>query len=115
LTVRNLLDARELQPGQSRGSGVLEPLSYVSEKEREAIMDIREHMKIIGNDGAPVGTVDRVEGDRIKMTKKDNLPGHQDHHHFIDRELVDTVEGDVIKLSIEADAVPQYEEDGQVV
>jgi len=50
--------------------------------------DIREHMKIIGKDGAPVGTVDRVEGTRIKLTKKDNPSGHQDHHHYIDTQLV---------------------------
>lgn len=31
--------------------------------------EIKEHMKIIGKDGAPVGTVDGVEGDRIKLTK----------------------------------------------
>ena len=39
--------------------------------------DIREHMKIIGKDGAPVGTVDRVEGNRIKLTKKDSGGGHR--------------------------------------
>ena len=32
---------------------------------------IREHMNIIGADGVHVGTVDKVEGDRIKLTKKD--------------------------------------------
>ena len=31
--------------------------------------DIREHMEIIGADGVRVGTVDKVEGDRIKLTK----------------------------------------------
>jgi hypothetical protein len=36
-------------------------------------------MKIIGKDGAPVGTVDRVEGTRIKLTKKDSPAGHQNH------------------------------------
>ncbi len=30
--------------------------------------DIREHMQVIGADGAPVGTVDHVEGDRINLT-----------------------------------------------
>jgi hypothetical protein len=34
------------------------------------VADIREHMKIIGKDGAPVGTVDRVEGTRIKLLKR---------------------------------------------
>jgi hypothetical protein len=39
--------------------------------------DIREHMKIIGKDGAHVGTVDRVEGNRIKLTRKDSPEGHK--------------------------------------
>jgi hypothetical protein len=77
------------------------------------VADIREHMKIIGKDGAPVGTVDKVEGDRIKLTKKDSPAGHQGHHHYIDRKLVGAVEGDVVKLSVNADAVPRTEESGQ--
>jgi hypothetical protein len=70
--------------------------------------EIKEHMKIIGKDGALVGTVDKVDGQRIKLTKKDSPVGHQDHHHYIDRKLVGSVEG--VKLSINADAVPKTEE-----
>ena len=77
--------------------------------------DIKEHMKIVGKDGADVGTVDRVEGDRIKLTKKDSGPGRGDHHHYIDRQLVGAVEGNVVKLSVNADAVPRTEESGQKV
>jgi hypothetical protein len=71
----------------------------------------------IGKDGAPVGTVDRVEGTRIKLTKKDNPSGHQDHHHYIDMQLVGSVEGDTVKLSIPAaEALKQeIEEPGQKV
>lgn len=75
--------------------------------------EIREHMKIIGKDGAPVGTVDRVEGDRIKLTKKDSPAGHEGHHHYIDKQLVGSVEGDIVKLSVNADAVPKTEQTGQ--
>src|SRR3954447_12851197 len=32
---------------------------------------IQEHMEIKGSDGQHVGTVDNVEGDRIKLTKSD--------------------------------------------
>lgn len=42
--------------------------------------EIKEHMKVIGKDGAEVGTVDRVEGDRVKLTNKDCGVGHKDHH-----------------------------------
>lgn len=75
--------------------------------------EIREHMKIIGKDGAEVGTVDRVEGDRIKLTRKDSPAGHKGHHHYIDRKLVGSVEGDVVKLSLDAAAVPKTEDTGQ--
>ena len=71
--------------------------------------EIREHMKVIGKDGTHIGTVDHMEGDRIKLTKSDNPPGHQGHHHFIDRKLVGSVEGDVVKLSVDASAVPKME------
>jgi hypothetical protein len=71
--------------------------------------EIKEHMKIVGKDGVQVGTVDKVEGDRIKLTKKDSPEGHKDHHHYIDKKLVGSVEGDVVKLSLNADAVPKQE------
>jgi hypothetical protein len=77
--------------------------------------DIREHMKVIGKDGAPVGTVDRVEGDRIKLTRKDSGPGHEGHHHYIDRQLVGSVEGDIVKLACNADSIPKQEESGRRV
>ena len=77
--------------------------------------DIREHMKVIGKDGAPVGTVDRIEGDRIKLTKKDSGAGHEGHHHYIDRKLVGAVEGDTVKLSVNASAVSETEQSGAKV
>ena len=75
--------------------------------------EIREHMKVIGKDGAQVGTVDRVEGDRIKLTRKDSPTGHEGHHHYVDRQLVGAVEGDIVKLSVNADSVPRTEQSGQ--
>jgi hypothetical protein len=75
----------------------------------DAMAEIREHMKVIGKDGAHVGTVDRVEGNRIKLTRKDSPAGHEGHHHYIDRQLVGAVEGNIVKLSLNADAVPMTE------
>ena len=76
--------------------------------------DIREHMEVIGADGVHVGTVDHLDGDRIKLTKKDSASGHQDHHHYISRGLVAGVEGDQVRLSANADvAVTMEEEENQ--
>ena len=73
---------------------------------------IREHMEVIGADGVHVGTVDRVEGDRIKLTRPDSgVGGHQGHHHYIDRAIVADVEGDRVRLSANGDVAVTFEEE----
>jgi hypothetical protein len=71
---------------------------------------IREHMEVIGADGVHVGTVDRVEGDRIKLTKADSGMGsHRGHHHYVPAALVAEVEGDRVRLSANADVAVTFE------
>ena len=79
---------------------------------------IKEHMEVIGADGAHVGTVDHVEGDRIKLTKKDSgaqvsegSGSHEGHHHYISGGLVAEVEGDKVRLSANADVAVGLEEE----
>jgi hypothetical protein len=73
---------------------------------------IKEHAEVIGADGVHVGTVDHVEGKRIKLTKKDSGEGsHKGHHHFIDLSLVAEVEGDRVRLSANADVAVTFEEE----
>ena len=74
--------------------------------------EIKEHMEVIGADGVHVGTVDKVEGNRIKLTKADSGEGsHKGHHHYIDKGLVAGVEGKKVRLSaIGAVAVTMEEE-----
>lgn len=79
--------------------------------------NIREHMEVIGADGVHVGTVDKVEGDRIKLTKADSsaqVEGAQtahDHHHFIPVGLIAEVEDDTVRLSANADVAVTFEEE----
>ena len=74
--------------------------------------DIKEHMEVIGADGVHVGTVDHIDGDRIKLTKKDSGEGsHEGHHHYISRGLVADVEGDKVRLSANADVAVTFEEE----
>jgi hypothetical protein len=80
------------------------------------LSQIREHMEIIGADGVHLGIVDKVEGGRIKLTKKDSGVAHQDHHHYIPGGLIAEVEGDQVRLSANADVAAglfEEEESGQ--
>ena len=77
------------------------------------LSDIREHMEVIGADGVHIGTVDRVEGERIKLTKADSGMGsHKGHHHYLPKSLVAAVEGDKVRLSANADvAIDEFLEE----
>lgn len=73
---------------------------------------IREGMEVIGADGVHVGTVDKVEGGRIKLTRRDSGAGrHSGHHHFIDLGLVAEVEGERVRLSANAVVAVTMEEE----
>ncbi|MDV6330807.1 DUF2171 domain-containing protein [Asticcacaulis sp. 201] len=74
--------------------------------------EIKEHAEVIGADGVHVGTVDRVEGNRIKLRKLDSGMGtHKAHHHFISLGLVADIEGDKVRLSANADVAVTLEEE----
>jgi hypothetical protein len=74
--------------------------------------NIKEHMEVIGADGVHVGTVDRVENGKIKLTKADSGEGkHKGHHHFIDLGLVAEVEGQKVRLSANANVAVTMEEE----
>ena len=73
---------------------------------------IKQHMEVIGADGVHVGTVDKVEGNRIKLTKKDSGEGsHKGHHHYIEGGLVAEVEGSKVRLSAKGDVAVTMEEE----
>jgi hypothetical protein len=73
---------------------------------------IKEHMEVIGADGVHVGTVDKVEGRRIKLIKADSGQGrHQGHHHFIELSLVADIEGNRVRLSANGNVAVTMEEE----
>lgn len=66
---------------------------------------IKEHMNVIGADGVHLGTVDHVDGHRIKLTRTDSpqtLDGQGARHHYVPIGLVAEVEGDTVRLSATA-------------
>jgi len=81
------------------------------------LSQIKEHMDVIGADGVHVGTVDHVDGDRIKLTKVDSPSSatesgqHTGHHHYISKGLIAEIEGDIVRLSANADVAVTFEEE----
>ena len=80
------------------------------------LSQIQEHMDVIGADGVHLGTVDKVEGDRIKLTKADS-GSHGDHHHYISGGLVAGIQGNQVRLSANAAnaALLEEEETGEAI
>ena len=80
---------------------------------------IREHMEVIGADGVHVGTVDKVDGERIKLTKADSgaeIEGagdgaHSGHHHYVSLGLVADIEGNQVRLSATGANAVLFEEE----
>ena len=69
---------------------------------------IKEDMTVVGADGVHIGTVDHLEGERIKLTKADSGDGK---HHYLPAGLVAAVEGDTVRLSANAaNAIDLFEE-----
>lgn len=71
---------------------------------------ITEHMEVIGADGVHLGTVDKVDGDRIKLTKADG-GSHQGHHHYIAQGLIAAVDGNQVRLSASGQSALLFEEE----
>src|SRR3546814_15878673 len=49
------------------------------QNQRQSLRSVTEHMEVMGSDGEHIGTVDKVRGDRIILTKSD--PSAGGHHH----------------------------------
>ena len=73
---------------------------------------IKRQMEVIGADGVHIGTVDRVENGRIRLTKVDSGEGrHKGHHHFIDLGLVADIEGQKVRLSANGAVAVMFKEE----
>jgi len=74
---------------------------------------IQEHAEIIGADGTHVGTVDKVDGDRIKLTRNDSPQtedGQGAKHHYTSLGLVADIEDGKVRLSANGAEAVQFEE-----
>ena len=60
-----------------------------SEGKSTGVKNIRERMDVIASCGKKVGVIDHVEGDALKLTRKDSPDGR---HHYIPASWVDHVD-----------------------
>jgi hypothetical protein len=66
---------------------------------------IREHMEVVSASGIHVGTVDKFEGDSIKLTRND--PDAAGQHHYIPLAWVESV-GQTVRLNKEWSEVKDH-------
>lgn len=69
---------------------------------------IRDHQPVVGSDGEQVGTVDAIEGDRIKLRKIDAMA--RGRHHYIPLSAVANVDHSVRLSQPAAEAMRSWEE-----
>ncbi|WP_413062112.1 DUF2171 domain-containing protein [Sphingomonas carotinifaciens] len=83
--------------------------------QRDLLNKVTEHMDVVGSDGTHVGTVDKVRGDRILLTKNDSDAGGR--HHSIPSRWLQTVDTKVTlaKTADEAKKHWRDEEDAQAL
>jgi hypothetical protein len=75
------------------------------QSKRQMLGTVREHMDVIGNDEQHVGTVDRVAGDRVILTKSD--PDSGGVHHSIACTEIDRIEENRVILDCSAEQAKQ--------
>lgn len=63
--------------------------------------NVRPHMEVLCSLGVHIGTVDDVEGDYLKLSRRNSIDGK---HHYIDGALVALVD-DKVHLSQACDEV----------
>ncbi|MEO5971944.1 MAG: DUF2171 domain-containing protein [Sphingomicrobium sp.] len=72
---------------------------------RQMLGQVREQMEVVGSDEQPVGTVDRVAGDRIILTKSDPESGGA--HHSLPCTMISRVDGERVMLDVASDKAKQ--------
>jgi hypothetical protein len=76
------------------------------------IEGVKAGMEIIAADGAHVGTVDAIDGRRIRLTKADSGVGsHAGHRHYVPGGLIAEVEGNLVRLSANGSVAVSFEEE----
>ncbi|MBW8753335.1 MAG: DUF2171 domain-containing protein [Sphingomonadales bacterium] len=84
--------SRQQQQFESQGRGQQSGGSGTTSRLAD---QIREHMEVVDDNGAHLGTVDHVDGDRIKLARSDSSDGQ---HHYVQMSQVAGIEGNKVCL-----------------
>lgn len=77
--------------------------------QRSSLSRVSEHMEVVGSDGLHIGTVDKVRGDRIILTKNDENAGG--HHHSIPSRWIQTVDDRVTIRKTAEEAMKHWKDE----
>ncbi|GGR98714.1 hypothetical protein GCM10008960_26730 [Deinococcus sedimenti] len=61
-----------------------------------------EHLQVKDVNGEHVGTVDHLDGDRVKLTKSDSADGQ---HHYLSLDQVESVDDVAVYLNVERSVI----------
>lgn len=61
-----------------------------------------EHLQVKDVNGEHVGTVDHLDGERVKLTKNDSADGQ---HHYLDLAQVESVDDVAVYLNVERSVI----------
>lgn len=73
-------------------------------EKRQLMQQIPDHAEVVGSDGEHVGTVDKLRGDRIILTKNDSPDGN---HHSLTCSSLDCIDDGKVKLNVSAEEAKQ--------
>lgn len=79
--------------------------------QRDSLRRVTEHMEVLGSDGSHVGTVDKVRGDRIILTKNDT--DAEGRHHSIPSRWIQTVDDKVTLRKTAEEAKSHWRDEEQ--
>ena len=73
--------------------------------------EIKARMEVVGTDGVLVGTVDRVDGDRLNLAKTDIGQGARDtRQHYLPTGLVASIKGNKVHLSAKGNVATKFDD-----
>lgn len=81
------------QHNQSRFDNEFSTWRTGRQGQRDSLQKVDEHMEVVGSDGEKLGTVDKVRGDRVILTKNDAQAGG--HHHSFPSGWIQSVDDKV--------------------